>query len=165
MAINYYDVLDINKNSSKQQIRSAYRKQILLWHINKNRKNDINSIKRFTRIDTAYKILSNPNLKHKYDLTLSIKNEEKVNYTRFVGNLFYDQSVNGMIKKMINRMDLHDKKSVLYLVYNIYEDKNKFIMDLEDKRYDKMINKTVKYLNSINLYKLLIIIKKLVYRC
>lgn len=55
--LNYYDVLGIEKNSSLNEIKNAYRKLALKFHPDKNK--SIDAEKRFIEINEANEVLSN----------------------------------------------------------------------------------------------------------
>lgn len=59
---NYYDLLGINKNSSQEEIKKAYRKKALEHHPDKGGDAD-----RFREISEAYEVLSDPSKKDMYD--------------------------------------------------------------------------------------------------
>lgn len=74
---NYYDLLGIERNSSDDQIKSAYRKLSMKFHPDKNSGeaffSDI-----FRQINEAYQVLSEPITKRNYDAKLSeFENSEK----------------------------------------------------------------------------------------
>ena len=64
---NYYDLLGISKNASETEIKKAYRKMALKFHPDRNPDNKEESEKKFKEIGKAYKVLSDPNLKSRYD--------------------------------------------------------------------------------------------------
>ena len=54
---DYYKILNIPKNSSKDDIKKAYRKLALLYHPDKNK--DIDAEEKFKEINQAYDVLYN----------------------------------------------------------------------------------------------------------
>jgi len=63
---DYYDVLGVNKGSSADQIKSAYRKQAIKYHPDKN-KGDKAAEEKFKEASEAYHVLSNSERKQNYD--------------------------------------------------------------------------------------------------
>ena len=63
---DYYDVLGINKNSTPDQIKAAYRKQAVKYHPDKN-KGDKASEEKFKEASEAYHVLSDKERKQNYD--------------------------------------------------------------------------------------------------
>lgn len=63
---NYYNILEIPKTSSQQDIKKAYKKLALYWHPDKNK--SINAKYKFQKISEAYATLSNPESRRKYDI-------------------------------------------------------------------------------------------------
>ena len=63
---DYYDVLGVNKGSSADQIKSAYRKQAIKYHPDKN-KGDKTAEEKFKEASEAYHVLSNSERKQNYD--------------------------------------------------------------------------------------------------
>lgn len=64
--IDYYKVLGVNKNASKEEIKKAYRKQARKYHPDLN-PNDESAKKRFQQINEAHEVLSDPEKRKKYD--------------------------------------------------------------------------------------------------
>ena len=54
---DYYDVLGVNKNSTPEQIKAAYRKLAVKFHPDKN-KGDKASEEKFKEASEAYHVLS-----------------------------------------------------------------------------------------------------------
>ena len=64
---NYYKILGIQRDASKKEIKSAYRKLALKWHPDKNPDNLEEAEKKFADIGEAYEVLSDEEMKAKYD--------------------------------------------------------------------------------------------------
>ena len=64
---DYYKILEIDKNSTQDEIRKAYKKLVLKYHPDKNPENKEESEKKFKDISEAYSVLSNPSKKSDYD--------------------------------------------------------------------------------------------------
>ena len=67
MSSKYYDILDINKNASDEEIRKSYKKLAVKWHPDKNPDNKEEAEKKFKEISEAYQVLSDPQKKEIYD--------------------------------------------------------------------------------------------------
>ena len=63
---DYYDVLGVDKSSSTDQIKSAYRKLAVKFHPDKN-KGDKAAEEKFKEASEAYHVLSNSERKQSYD--------------------------------------------------------------------------------------------------
>ncbi len=63
---DYYEVLGVDKSSSADQIKSAYRKLAIKYHPDKN-KGDKASEEKFKEASEAYHVLSNQDRKQNYD--------------------------------------------------------------------------------------------------
>ena len=63
---DYYDVLDVKKNSTPEQIKAGYRKQAVKYHPDKN-KGDKASEEKFKEASEAYHVLSDKERKQNYD--------------------------------------------------------------------------------------------------
>ena len=64
---DYYKILEINKNSSQDDIRKAYKKLVCKYHPDKNPENQEESEIKFKEITEAYSVLSNPSKRSDYD--------------------------------------------------------------------------------------------------
>ncbi len=63
---DYYEVLEVERSASEQEIKKAYRKMALKFHPDKN-PDDPDSESRFKEAAEAYEVLSNADKKNRYD--------------------------------------------------------------------------------------------------
>lgn len=63
---DYYEVLDVGKNASPEEIKKAYRKKAIQFHPDKNPGNDA-AEEKFKEAAEAYEVLSNSEKKQRYD--------------------------------------------------------------------------------------------------
>lgn len=81
--IDYYAVLNVNTNASKENIKKAYKKEAIKWHPDKNR--TIDTTKRMKLINEAYVILYDDDARRRYDIEyksfIKFKNQRKSNKT------------------------------------------------------------------------------------
>jgi molecular chaperone DnaJ len=66
-AKDYYDILGVSKNASKDEIKKAYRRLALKYHPD-HAKGDKASEDKFKDINEAYQILSDPQKREQYDM-------------------------------------------------------------------------------------------------
>lgn len=66
--MNYYEILEINKGSSLDDIKKSYRRLALKWHPDRNKDNKYEAEEKFKKISEAYNVLSNNRLRQKYDM-------------------------------------------------------------------------------------------------
>jgi DnaJ-class molecular chaperone len=62
---DYYNILDVSKNASTQEIKQAYRKMALKYHPDKNKSKDAEA--KFKQVNQAYEVLSDPEKRKTYD--------------------------------------------------------------------------------------------------
>ena len=65
---DYYNILQISKNATKDEIKSAYKKLALKYHPDKNQNNKEFAEDKFKEISEAYQVLSDDKKKQNYDL-------------------------------------------------------------------------------------------------
>lgn len=64
--MNYYKILEVNRDATNDQIKKSYRKLALKWHPDKNFNKEL-ADKKFKEITEAYQVLSDSNKRASYD--------------------------------------------------------------------------------------------------
>ena len=93
--MNYYEILNVNKNATKKQIRNAYKQLVIKFHPDKYHGSDI----KIKDIINAYTTLSNDKKREEYD------------HCHFYLDTFDDiikKSDIEFIKSKINNFELYD---------------------------------------------------------
>ncbi|HPE67772.1 MAG TPA: molecular chaperone DnaJ [Thermotogota bacterium] len=64
---DYYDLLGVNKDATKDDIKKAYRRMAKKWHPDLHKDNRQEAEKKFKEISEAYEVLSDPQKRAMYD--------------------------------------------------------------------------------------------------
>ncbi|KAG5519782.1 hypothetical protein PMAC_000055 [Pneumocystis sp. 'macacae'] len=64
----YYDILEIDPSADSLTIKKAYRRLAIRFHPDKNPDNPEEARQKFQKIGEAYQVLSNPDLRRKYNI-------------------------------------------------------------------------------------------------
>ncbi|XP_068664835.1 uncharacterized protein [Aristolochia californica] len=67
MGVDYYRILQVDKNSKDEDLKKAYRKLAMKWHPDKNPNNKKEAEAKFKQISEAYEVLSDPQKRAVYD--------------------------------------------------------------------------------------------------
>ncbi len=73
--MTHYETLGIGPNASAAEIRSAYRKLVLIHHPDRSKAAD--AAAKFARISEAYQVLNNPESRRAYDTSLVLARERE----------------------------------------------------------------------------------------
>ena len=83
--MDYYSVLNIERNASEKDIKNAYRKLSMKYHPDRNTNPDANN--KFQEINEAHQILSNENKRRQYDMGILDSNSD-ANIDNILSSLF-----------------------------------------------------------------------------
>ncbi|VEU19587.1 DEKNAAC100373 [Brettanomyces naardenensis] len=83
----YYDRLQVHPGSSKLQIKKSYRKLAVRYHPDKNPDNE-EALEKFKQISEAYKVLSDDQLRAKYDQYGLQEGQEMTDPEQFFDQIF-----------------------------------------------------------------------------
>jgi curved DNA-binding protein CbpA len=78
--INYYDILEVSLDASEKEIRDSYRRLVMIWHPDRNRRNKKMAERRLQIINEAYNYLKNESLRARYDQMLRRQNDRQLAY-------------------------------------------------------------------------------------
>ena len=141
----YYEILEINKNASKDEIKNSYKKLALKYHPDRNQDNNkkIEYENKFKEISEAYEILSNDEKKNNYDKgqNIVLNNnpfdifQTTFNFNPFTDNIF-DININEVSNINILQSQIHSTNT------------NTIIQIINNKKITK-IHKTIQTPNGI----------------
>ena len=139
--MNYYEVLEIDPISNKDEIRKQYRKLCLKYHPDKNNGND----EQFKKIKEAYEILYNDETRKKYDIQLLFGYIEFTEEDMNILNEYYNKIINSnefkllklLYKSIPNKNDIWNKikKKREYSIVRAYKS-----IDICKLLHDEIIN-------------------------
>lgn len=93
-----YEILQLEKNATNEQIKKAYRKLAVKYHPDKC--SDKDASEKFQKINYAYQILSNDETKKKYDM---LNSHEKDNMFNIFKKIIFDkQNFQEILEQFIN---------------------------------------------------------------
>ena len=85
--MNYYELLNIDRNAGPDEIKRAYREKLKVWHPDINPDQSKEAEEMAKTLNAAYAVLSNPEKKKQYDRMLRFSNgkdfEQYVNDSSF----------------------------------------------------------------------------------
>ena len=74
---DYYDILQVPKQSTNDDIKKSFRRLAKLWHPDKNKTTDAEN--KFKDLSKAYKVLSDPIRRELYDVEIGCNKNHKNN--------------------------------------------------------------------------------------
>lgn len=124
--MNFYEILEITPQSTKNEIKKAYHKLVILNHPDKN--NNPDAKQKFQDIQSAYEILSDEEKRKKYDL---MSMEQKIKFYDLIKQYFTD----------IRPQYYHFYDSIINYIYSNQEDE--FENDINNFNIKKIFNRII----------------------
>lgn len=102
----YYDVLNIKKTASPDEIKASYKKLVFKWHPDKNKDNIDEANEKIKIINEAYDTLKDPNKKRDYDMKNNLN--RSLNAGSFNVGSFNAGSLNNIFSFMNNSHNMNN---------------------------------------------------------
>ena len=143
--MNYYEILNVDKNATMREIQKQYYKLAKIYHPDKNSVD----AKKFIVISEAYDILSIPMKRYKYDIEMEFSNilNKEVNL-----NLNDDEIL--LLNKYYSKIRYSTEFRFLKLLFNNISKKNKkkfSLVDISDYKYVDIKNVKKNYTMNLKL--------------
>lgn len=133
MFVDYYKILEIEINSTQQEIKVAFRKQAIKWHPDKNPNVDVNE--KMQLINEAYLILKDEEARNHYD----------IEYRKFC-DYYYSR------KEYESNSDFGKReKQKVYDEYNFNDEKLKNWMQNAKKQAVDLAKQTISEMGELSL--------------
>ncbi|KAG2371747.1 DnaJ protein-like protein [Vigna angularis] len=75
MGVDYYDILQVDRDAKEEDLRKAYKRLAMKWHPDKNLTKKEESEAMFKQVSEAYEVLSDPHKRALFDNTLKARVE------------------------------------------------------------------------------------------
>ena len=126
--MNYYELLGISNNASKEEIKNAYKKEIKKWHPDINK--EVNAIDKSMKLNEAKEVLLDDNKRNDYDYYL--KQQDINNYKKYTNfnnenNTKYNKYEEKMVtkweyfKEYINNKNIKLYKKIISIILVLLE--------------------------------------------
>ena len=142
---DYYNILNLEKSCSIEDIKKSYRKLAIKWHPDKNPNNKEVATKEFQKISEAYAVLSNPIKRREYDLTGKCNQNSNINafdiFNEFCENIFN----NNFFKKNGKLDNIVDSPEFEFFIYTFSS--NKMVNNINSAGFFNKIAQNCKFIN------------------
>ncbi|KAL2558924.1 chaperone protein DnaJ-like [Forsythia ovata] len=122
---SYYSILGVNKESSDEEIRHAYRKLAMQWHPDKwNRAPSLQgeeAKRKFQQIQEAYSVLSDRRKRKMYDVGLYVPDDEEEDVEGFADFLEEMVSLMENVRKEDKSYSFEELQSMLWEMVQDFE--------------------------------------------
>ncbi|QDZ20941.1 chaperone DnaJ-like protein [Chloropicon primus] len=148
-----YDVLGVPRNATDAEIRSAYKKEAIKWHPDKNRHQEELAEEKFKEITVAYGIISDPGKRRKYDMQgyAGLEESDMMKFEVDTSNL---GTMGNVFASMFTKLGVADIKSKVSQSV-LDEMENGEFKKLRELKFGEPISKTVKK-QGANYFKLVV---------
>jgi len=157
---DYYNILNLDRNCSIEDIKKSYKKLAIKWHPDKNPNDKETATQKFQEISEAYAVLSNSSKRQEYDLTGKCNQGSNINafdiFNEFCENIFN----NNFFKKNGKLDNIVDSPEFEFFVYTFSS--NKMVNNINNTGIFNKIAQNCKFLNPTMSERLEEINKKII---
>ncbi len=147
---NYYEILGVSQDASKEAISKAYKEIALIYHPDSNffseilgkREEDSQSLEDFQIITNAFNVLTDDAKRAEYDSTL-------VSFRDWSDGETSDEYFNDMLKKKSISFGMRNLKRERESTVSASANNVKYFQDFDKSRKSKIEEKSREYLNKI----------------
>ena len=118
--MDYYEILELNANCSKEQIKKNYHKLCFKYHPDKNDGND----EKFKEIKEAYDVLIDDEKRKKYNVQRIFKNVDFTEEDYQLLNKYYNQFINSNEFKLFQMLYRSIPTSIKTEIWNKFKRSN-----------------------------------------
>lgn len=145
--MNYYDILEITKNATQEDIKKSYKKLVIKYHPDKNLNR--NTVNKFQQIQNAYQCLSNKKKRKEYDVSKNNIDNTKINFN-FDINDYYD-----IITEICQKYELDESEiKEIMTIFNAEKYKNNIEIGGVDFAYNQLIENLLVYIPRLTFIKI-----------
>lgn len=142
--MDYYNIIGVDKNSSQEEIKKAYRKKSLLLHPDRPNGNNED----FVKLNTAYETLSDVNKKTNYDNSM-FRQQIPIDPINELFNIFNHRGGDNIFRKFNETINL-PMPIIRTLHISLEDSYNGVSMPIDIKRY--IFNNNIKEEENETLY-------------
>jgi DnaJ-class molecular chaperone len=147
--MDFYKILNVNKDSTQDEIKSAYRKLAFKYHPDRNMDNIKENENKFKDITEAYAVLSDSKKRKDYDLfgNTDFNNINLDNMNDIINNMFNftDNDINDMMNEFNMPMNMPDFSNIKPKIFvNVQQ------MPQSSSKLKNINNPNIDLLNNIN---------------
>lgn len=113
---NYYEILGVSKDASKDEIKKAYKKLALKWHPDKNMSDPKKAEEMFKKINEAYSVLDDDEKRAKYDKYGKEGMDRNMEDPFNMFNNFFDMFGGNF---GFNKMDMNERVDDYRVIYKV----------------------------------------------
>lgn len=145
--MDLYQILELNKDATHDDIRKNYKRLAIKYHPDKNT-NKSEAKEKFIQIDTAYKILSNKQKRIAYDNNSKISEQELQELRKMAEKLF-----NSGVFRILDDLDEENKNEIYEIIHVMLPrlDKDEFFRIIEQKDYIALVHYNIAIPNIYNV--------------
>ena len=141
--MDYYEILELNKDCSKEEIKKQYRLLSLKYHPDKNGGED----DQFKKINEAYEILYDDEKRKRYNIQRLFKNIEFTEEDHQLLDKYYQQFINSNEFKLMKLLYQSIPNHIKQEIWNRFKKRNskeivksKKTIDITELFHDEVIN-------------------------